>query len=121
FVDWSVLSDPSFLLVVPWLAGGMVFLGTLIRGGYYATIREENAGTVARLLQARMEVLLTGLAAGGLYFLDLRFDIITNTQASLGEDALDAAGFGLILMMFHWFFTARKCRWRLRSTSEQED
>ena len=121
FVNWPLLSDPSFLLVVPWLAGGMVFLGVHIRGGYYATIREENAGSAARLLRARIEVLVTGLIAGGLYFLELRLDLITDTQASLAEDLLDAASFGLFLMMFHWFFTARKHRSRMRSTNERED
>lgn len=121
FVEWPVLQDPSFLLVVPWLAGGLVFLGAHIRSGYYATIREENASTAARLLQSRFEVLLTGLIAGGLYFLDLRLDLITDTRASLGEDVLDAAGFALLLMMFHWFFTARKHRRKLQSKKERED
>lgn len=69
FVDAAVLSDPSFLLVVPWLFTGLVFLLVQIKKGYFAAVREENTRTRKRLLESRTSVLLSTLR---LYFSVLR-------------------------------------------------
>lgn len=110
FIDWSVLSDPSFLLVVPWLLSALVFIAFHIKGGYYTTVREEYTRTPERLQSARIEALLTGLLAGALYFIDLRLDLFSQKEATIGEDLLDAAIFGFVLAAASWFVKARKRR-----------
>jgi membrane associated rhomboid family serine protease len=110
FIDWSVLSDPSFLLVVPWLLSALVFLAFHVKGGYYTTVREESTRTPERLRSARIEALLTGLLAGALYFIGRRLDIFTDKEATIGEDLLDAAIFGFVLAAASWFVKARKRR-----------
>lgn len=110
FIDWSVLSDPSFLLVVPWLLSALVFIAFHIKGGYYTTVREEYTRTPERLQSARIEALITGLIAGALKFIGLRLDIFTDKEATIGEDLLDAAIFGFVLAAASWFVKARKRR-----------
>ena len=112
FIDWPVLSDPSFLLVVPWLLSALVFIAFHLKGGYYTTVREEYTRTPERLQSARIEALMTGLIAGALYFIELRLDIFTDKDASVGEDLLDAAIFGFVLSVASWFVKARKRRKR---------
>jgi membrane associated rhomboid family serine protease len=112
FIDWAVLSDPSFLLVVPWLLSALVFIAFHIKGGYYTTVREESTRTPERLQSARIEALLTGLIAGAFYFIELRLDIFTDKEATIGEDLLDAAIFGFVLAAASWFVKARKRRKR---------
>jgi hypothetical protein len=112
FLDWPVLSDPSFLLVVPWLLSGLVLIAFHIKGGYYTAVREEATRTPGLVQQARIEALLTGVIAAALYFLELRFDLFTSREATIGEDLLRAATFGLWLGAASWFIKARKGRKR---------
>lgn len=106
--DWTLLSNPDFLLIVPWLSSGLVFIGFQIKGGYYSVIREEASRTPQRILGARIEVLLYALGAGALMFLDKRVDLLDDSHSTLGEDLIDSAGFALILGVFLWFLQARK-------------
>jgi membrane associated rhomboid family serine protease len=110
FLAWPALSDPAFLLVVPWLLSALVFLAFHVKGGYYAAVREESTRTPERLQSARIEALMTGLLAGVLYFIELRLDLFSEKQAGVGEDLLDAAIFGFVLGAASWFVKARKRR-----------
>lgn len=110
FVDVPVLSDPNFLLVVPWLIAWLVFFAVELGKGYYAAVREENTRTRKRLLESRATVLLSTLLFGTIMFLFEHFNVFSDEQATLTEDLTDAATTALLWGAAMWFFLARKSK-----------
>jgi hypothetical protein len=110
FVDWEVLSDPDFLLVVPWLLTGLVFFAVEWKKGYYAAVREENTRTRERLWNTRSSLLLSVVLLAIISFVIKRLQLFSDSPATLTEDLTDAGIFALIWGAAVWFLTARKSR-----------
>jgi uncharacterized membrane protein len=110
FVDVEVLSDPAFLLVVPWLVTGLVFFTVEWKKGFYTVVREENTRTRERLRNTRSSLLLSIVSIAVLMFVIKRLQLFSDSAQSLTEDLTDAGGFALIWGVIMWFLTARKSK-----------
>ncbi len=109
-VTVEILSDPDFLIVVPWLLTGCVFLGVLIKNGYYSAIREENTRTAERLHRTRATLVTEVILLTAIMFAFNRLNLFSDEIASISEDLMDASVFALMMGAVTWFFTGRKTR-----------
>ena len=110
FVHAEVLSDPDFLLVVPWLLTILVFVGVMIAKGYYSAVREENTRTAESLRGTRATLITQVVWYAVAMFAINRLNLFSDETASISEDLMDASIFALMMGVATWFFTGRKTR-----------
>jgi|GEM_PF-3026481 len=115
FSSADVLYNPHFLLFVPWLFSGIVFLVVHVAKGYYTAVRDENTRTMDRLRAARIDVVAYTIGISTLLFLNDRLNIIGEGSGSLLGDVRSAVLTALLVGLGMWFFTARRSRMRKRT------
>lgn len=116
FVDVPLLSDPDFLLVVPWLLTFLVFFAVELKKGYYAALREENTRTRKRLIESRSSLLLSVVLFAIIYFVIERLALFSDTSEPIAQDLTDAVITALLWGAAIWFFTARRIRTEKKSS-----
>jgi amino acid permease len=110
FSDAGILSDPDFLLVLPWLLVALVYISVLRKKGYYATIREESQRTKKQVTIARSSLILYVFILMVIHFVFERLNILSLEDESISQDLLDSAGFALFMGFAMWFMTVRRYR-----------
>jgi hypothetical protein len=112
FVDDGVLTDPDFLLVVPWLATALVYAGVLMAKGYFSALREENTRSRKLLIQTRVSLLANIFLFSLLTFAFNRLNWFSDEVGTFSEDLMDASISGLLFGFAMWFLLGRKTRSR---------
>jgi hypothetical protein len=110
FVHVEVLSDPDFLLLLPWLLAGLTYLATGMRKGFYAAVREENTRTGRRRLESRMALLLSVIMVTMIMFVFKYFDVFGSDEHTTARDLMDAAVFGVLWGALQWALYYRRSR-----------
>ncbi|MDT8322693.1 MAG: hypothetical protein RRA94_01175 [Bacteroidota bacterium] len=112
FVEDGVLTDPDFLLVVPWLATALVYAGVLMAKGYFSALREENTRSRELLAATRASLLVNiFLFTLGIFAFN-RLNWFSDEVGTFSEDLMDASISGLLFGFAMWFFLGRKTRRR---------
>ena len=112
FSDAGILSDPDFLLLVPWLVVGLVFIAVEWKKGYYAAIREESQRTKEQVVNSRTSLIFSVLILMVISFVIERLNIFSEEVEPISQDLLDSAVFALLMGFVMWFMTARRYRAR---------
>ncbi len=108
FTEAGVLSDPDFLLVVPWLFSLFVMVGVGIKRGLFSTVREENTRKPKYLRSTRIRLTLQVLLFATIMFMFKRFDVFSDKTASVRSDMIDTLVVTMVWGALMWFFLVRK-------------
>ncbi|HOJ02614.1 MAG TPA: hypothetical protein PK916_01315 [Bacteroidota bacterium] len=109
-LDDELLRDANFMLVLPWFASTMVFLGMLLHGKYYSSIREENARASGGSARGLGRLLLSTLLFATIMFTLKHFDILDRSTENWQSDALDSAGTAVLWGVVMYFILLRTPR-----------